>query len=211
VRLSKRLFDIGLGLFLLPILGTLMLVVIVTLIFTEGRPFFYAAERMKSPTQSFRLWKFRTMTVVDEDAGVSGGDKQARITRIGRILRRTRGDELPQLWNIFKGDLSFVGPRPPLREYVERFPAIYSEVLRTPPGVTGIASLYYHRKEERLLARCATPEETDRVYCDICIPAKARLDLMYQKQSSVCFDFVLVWRTIKRVLGRKRRMPTPKG
>lgn len=72
MRLSKRLFDIGLGLFLLPILGTLMLVVIVTLIFTEGRPFFYAAERMKSPTQSFRLWKFRTMTVVDEDAGVSG-------------------------------------------------------------------------------------------------------------------------------------------
>lgn len=199
-RLAKRLFDLALAVILAPILLTLMLVVLVTLMFTEGRPYFYAAERMKSPTQSFRLWKFRTMTVVAGDAGVSGGDKAARITRIGRILRKTRGDELPQLWNIFKGDLSFVGPRAPLREYVERFPEVYAEVLKTPPGATGIASLYYHRHEEWLLKRCATPEETDRVYCEKCIPAKAKLDLMYRDHASVCFDFVLVCRTIKRVL-----------
>ena len=200
---QKRLFDIGLGLLLLPILGTLILVVLVTLIFTEGRPYFYCAERMKTPTQPFRLWKFRTMTVVEGDAGVSGGNKSTRVTRIGRILRKTRGDELPQLWNIFKGDLSFVGPRPPLREYVERFPEVYREVLKSRPGVTGIASLYYHPKEERLLAQCATPAETDRVYCELCIPAKARLDLIYQHKQSVCFDFMIVMKTIRRVLARK--------
>lgn len=198
---SKRLFDIGLGLFLLPILGTLMLVVLVTLMFTEGRPYFYVAERMKTPTEGFGLIKFRTMTVAEGDKGVSGGDKAARITRIGRILRRTRGDELPQLWNIFKGDLSFVGPRAPLRDYVERFPEVYGEVLKSRPGATRLASLYYHAHEEWLLARCKTAEETDRVYCERCIPAKARLDLLYQRHRSVCFDAVLVWRTIRRVLG----------
>ncbi|WP_339107988.1 sugar transferase [Thioclava sp. GXIMD4216] len=197
---GKRLFDLGLALCLAPILLTLILVVLVTLAFTEGRPYFYVAERMKTPTQSFRLWKFRTMSVVAADSGVSGGNKAARVTRIGRILRKTRGDELPQLWNILKGDLSFVGPRAPLREYVERFPELYGEVLKSRPGATGLASLYYHRHEEWLLAQCDTPEQTDRVYCETCIPAKARLDLMYQRHQSVCFDAKLVWDTIKKVL-----------
>ncbi|MER5172706.1 sugar transferase [Thioclava sp. GXIMD2076] len=197
---GKRLFDLVLALLLAPILLTLIAIVLVTLAFTEGRPYFYVAERMKSPTESFRLWKFRTMSLVESDSGVSGGNKAARITRIGRILRKTRGDELPQLWNIFKGDLSFVGPRAPLREYVERFPAIYGEVLKSRPGATGLASLYYHRHEEWLLSQCDTPEETDRVYCETCIPAKAKLDLMYQKHRSVCFDARIVYDTIKKVL-----------
>ncbi|OCX64656.1 sugar transferase [Thioclava sp. SK-1] len=200
MTLSKRLFDLTLALILSPILLTLMLVVLVTLMFTEGRPYFYAADRMRSPTRRFRLWKFRTMTIDHSDHGVTGGNKAARITRIGRILRKTRGDELPQLWNIFKGDLSFVGPRAPLPDYVERFPEIYGQVLQSRPGATGIASLYYHRHEEWLLAKTTTPAETDAVYCQVCIPAKAKLDLLYQRHQSVCFDLVLVVRTIKRVL-----------
>ena len=138
--------------------------------------------------------------MVDRDAGVSGGDKAARVTPVGRILRRTRLDELPQLWNILRGDISFVGPRPPLREYVERFPEVYRAVLTSRPGVTGLASIHYHRHEEWLLARCATPAETDRVYCTRCIPAKARLDLIYARHASVCFDLRLIGRTIARVL-----------
>ena len=200
-RLAKRSFDLVLALLLTPLIATLFLIVLVTLIFNEGRPYVYAAERMKTPTRSFRLWKFRTMSVVEEDAGVSGGDKQARVTRMGRILRRTRGDELPQLWNIFRGDISFVGPRPPLREYVERFPEIYAEVLSVPPGVTGLASIHYHAHEDWVLSRCATPEETDAAYCRRCIPAKARLDMIYARHASVCFDLVLIWRTLRRVLG----------
>lgn len=204
MTLSKRLFDIFFALAILPLVLPVGLVVWVLLALTQGRPWFYAAERMKTPTQAFRLLKFRTMTVPaatsGTESGVSGGDKTSRITPAGRFLRRTRLDELPQLWNILKGDISFVGPRPPLRQYVERFPETYARVLRSRPGVTGLASIHYHRHEEWLLARCASAEETDRVYARRCVPAKARLDLIYARHRSVCFDFVLIFRTIARVL-----------
>lgn len=200
MTVTKRLFDIGFALLILPVVGGIALVVLVALALTQGRPFFYAAERMRSPTEAFRLWKFRTMTVVATDAGVSGGDKAGRITPVGRVLRRFRLDELPQLWNILRGDISFVGPRPPLRAYVERFPDIYAEVLKSRPGVTGLASIHYHRHEEWLLARSRSAEETDRIYCRRCIPAKARLDLIYARQASVCFDLRLIGRTIARMV-----------
>lgn len=200
MTVTKRLFDIGFALLILPVVGGIALVVLVALALTQGRPFFYAAERMRSPTEAFRLWKFRTMTVVATDSGVSGADKAGRITPVGRVLRRFRLDELPQLWNILRGDISFVGPRPPLRAYVERFPDIYAEVLKSRPGVTGLASIHYHRHEEWLLARSRSAEETDRIYCRRCIPAKARLDLIYARQASVCFDLRLIGRTIARMV-----------
>lgn len=197
---AKRLLDILLALAILPIVLPLLAVILVVLALTQGRPFFYAAERMKTPTRAFRLWKLRTMTVVATDQGVSGGNKSARITPAGRFLRRVRFDELPQIWNILKGDISFVGPRPPLREYVERFPDVYNEVLKSRPGVTGLASIHYHRHEEWLLSRCTSAEETDRVYCARCIPAKAQLDLLYARHASACFDLVLILRTIRKVI-----------
>lgn len=199
---GKRSFDILFSLLLLPLLAPIIALIAAVILLTEGRPVFYVAERMRSPTQPFPLWKFRTMTTADSGAnmGVSGGDKSSRITRIGRLLRRTRADELPQIWNILKGDMSFVGPRPPLRQYVERFPALYTEVLKSRPGVTGLASMIYHRHEERILAGCDTPHETDAAYCRRCIPAKARLDLIYQHNQSVCFDLKLIWQTAARVL-----------
>lgn len=200
MTLAKRGFDILFALMLLPLLAPVIALIAVAILVTEGRPVFYVAERMRCPAQPFALWKFRTMTTVDTDTGVSGGDKTARITRIGRLLRRTRADELPQLWNILKGDMSFVGPRPPLRQYVERFPEIYSEVLKSRPGVTGLASMVYHRHEERILAGCGTPEQTDAAYCRRCVPAKARLDLIYQRHQSVCFDMKLIWQTVARIL-----------
>jgi len=80
------------------------------------------------------------MIPASEDSGASGGYKANRITRTGRFLRRTRLDETPQLWNVLKGDISFVGPRPPLRQYVEAYPEIYTQVLKTRPGITGLGS-----------------------------------------------------------------------
>ena len=144
------------------------------------------------------------MTVVEADQGVSGGDKAARITPTGRWLRSKRLDEFPQLWNILRGDLSFVGPRPPLREYVERFPVLYGEVLKSRPGVTGLATIRFHAHEERLLQRCANAAETDEVYCRICIPRKARLDLIYQRHQSTCYDFDLVFQTIGNLFHGRR-------
>lgn len=198
----KRLFDLFFVTLLIGILGPILLAVLIWLLWKEGRPVFYLAERMTTPTRSFRLWKLRTMTVVSQDTGVSGGDKAARITKTGAWLRSKRLDEFPQLWNILKGDLSFVGPRPPLRQYVEANPEIYAEVLKSRPGVTGLASIAYHKHEAALLARCQTPEETDAVYSRICIPAKARLDLIYQRHQSMCFDFDLVFQTIGNIFRR---------
>ena len=200
----KRLFDLFFVTLLIVILAPVLLALLLWLLLREGRPVFYVAERMKGIDQPFNLWKLRTMTVVESDAGVSGGDKNTRITPTGAWLRGKRLDEFPQLWNILRGDLSFVGPRPPLREYVERYPEVYREVLKSRPGVTGLASISYHRHEAALLARCTTPEETDAVYTRICVPAKARLDLIYQRHQSMCYDFDLVFQTIGNLFRRNK-------
>jgi len=196
----KRIFELFFATLLAVILGPVLLGLAIWLLLRQGRPVFYVSERMKGVDRPFRLWKLRTMSVAGDgaetDTGVSGGDKAARVTPIGARLRATRLDELPQLFNILKGDLSFVGPRPPLRQYVERFPELYGEVLKSRPGVTGLASIVYHQHETALLARCATPQETDAVYARHCVPAKARLDLIYQRHQNTCLDLDLVFQTI---------------
>lgn len=199
---KKRLFDLFFATLLIVILGPILLALLVWILVKEGRPVFYLAERMTTPSRGFLLWKLRTMTVVEDDTGVSGGDKTARITPTGAWLRSKRLDEFPQLWNILKGDLSFVGPRPPLRQYVEAHPEIYTEVLKSRPGVTGLASISYHRHETALLKRCASASETDAVYSRTCVPAKARLDLIYQRHQSTCYDFDLVFQTIGNIFRR---------
>lgn len=201
MRVSKRITDLVLALVLALVLSPIILLIALLILVRDGRPVFYLSERMKTPDQAFVLWKFRTMTVADHDSGVSGGDKAARVTRTGRILRKTRFDELPQLLNILRGDMSFVGPRPPLRHYVEKHPAIYGQVLTHRPGVTGLATLRYHRTEERLLATCQTAEETDQVYSRRCVPVKARLDMIWAENQSLCFDMRLILETVARIIG----------
>lgn len=197
---GKRLFDIALALFMLPVIAVLVVGIALVVLVVQGRPVFYVSERMKTCDDVFRLWKFRSMASDPEDSGISGAHKSARVTRIGRFLRRTRLDELPQLWNIIIGDMSFVGPRPPLRDIVERYPDVYSSVLQSRPGVTGLASLRYHRHEERLLSRCTTAADADAIYTRRCIPRKARLDMIYARNRSVCMDITLIWQTMRRFL-----------
>ncbi|MCB5411968.1 sugar transferase [Pseudogemmobacter faecipullorum] len=196
MTVTKRLFDIlvalVLGIILIfPVAFTALLILI-----RDGRPVFYISERMKTPTEGFRLVKFRTMKTVASDSGVSGGDKADRITKNGHFLRRTRLDEVPQLWNVLKGDISFVGPRPPLRQYVERFPELYREVLKSRPGITGLASVYFHAHEEWLLARARTTAETDVIYSRVCVPRKARIDLIYQNRRNLCVDAMIMLKTV---------------
>ncbi|PCJ07297.1 MAG: sugar transferase [Rhodobacteraceae bacterium] len=198
----KKIFDLFFASLLVLVLGPILLALLAWLLVKQGRPLFYVAERMKGVDQPFNLWKLRTMTVVEGDAGVSGGNKSARITPIGNWLRRRRLDEFPQLYNILKGDLSFVGPRPPLREYVSRHPELYARVLQSRPGVTGLASIAYHRHEALLLERCTSAEDTDHVYSHLCVPRKARLDLIYQRHQNMCYDFDLVFQTIGNIFRR---------
>jgi len=201
---AKRAMDVFLAALLIAVLALPIAAISLWLLLREGRPIFYASERMKAPDTPFTLWKFRTMTTDGNDTGVSGGYKSARITPTGRFLRAKRLDEFPQLWNILKGDMSFVGPRPPLRRYVELCPDIYAKVLRNRPGVTGLATLTFHATEERLLAGCRNAAETERVYLNRCVPAKARLDLRWARRRNVCYDAGLIWQTVRRVLLRKR-------
>ncbi len=196
-RVFYFLCALGLLVLLSPLLAGVALVVLVR----DGRPVLYRAERMKAPGQPFALLKFRTMNPDAADRGVSGGDKASRITQTGAVLREKRLDELPQLFNILRGDISFVGPRPPLRRYVEMYPELYGEVLKTRPGITGLATLAFHRTEERLLASCRTAEETEAVYCRRCIPRKARLDMIYARRRGICSDFRLMFATVYRRIG----------
>ena len=199
---SKRMFDLVLALLLLVPLVPVMVVIALLVRLVDGGPVLYISERMRSPISGFGLIKFRTMKTSHQDTGVSGGDKAARITRTGRILRRSRMDELPQIFNILRGDMSFVGPRPPLRQYAARFPHLYGRVLVSRPGVTGLASLKYRRHEENLLAGCGSLQETDETYARRCIPAKARLDLIYQQNRSLCMDANIIWATVLDVFKR---------
>lgn len=204
---AKRLFDIAAALFLGAVLAVPFAVLLLYLLLCEGRPVFYVSERMRAPGRPFMLWKLRTMRVVAADSGVSGGDKADRVTPMGRWLRKYRADEIPQLWNVLKGDMSFVGPRPPLRSYVERYPELYARVLASRPGVTGLATLHFHRHEERLLRDCVTAEQTDDVYTRRCIPRKARLDEIYGQRRSLCMDVMLMVNTVRGVTGYGRKPP----
>ena len=202
---QKRLMDIGLALVLGIILLPAFLILALLVLLKDGRPVFYRSERMKRPDQAFMLWKFRTMSEVANDSGVTAGYKAARVTKMGHWLRRHRLDELPQLYNILRGDMSFVGPRPPLRCYVDMHPALYARVLQNRPGVTGLATLYFHHREEHMLAACASADESEALYVRRCIPVKARLDLIWAKNQSLCYDARLIVETARRVFSRRKK------
>ncbi len=208
MSLQKRLMDIGLALLLGAILLPGILILALLVLIKDGRPVFYRSERMKRPDTPFMLWKFRTMTEVANDSGVTAGYKAARVTKMGHWLRRHRLDELPQLYNILRGDMSFVGPRPPLRCYVDMHPALYARVLHNRPGVTGLATLYFHHREDHMLAACASADESEALYVRRCIPVKARLDLIWAKNQSLCYDARLIVETTLRVFSRgKKKQP----
>lgn len=182
MSISKRLMDVMLSSLLIVVLSPVALVIAGVIKLSDGGDVFYIAERMRAVNVPFQFWKFRTMKQDEVEAVLSGGHTAGRVTRVGRFLRRTRLDELPQLINVLRGDISFVGPRPPLRRYVEMCPDVYGEVLKARPGVTGLATLAYHRREEALLAPCHTAEEAEAIYVRSCIPVKARLDLIYARE-----------------------------
>jgi len=192
----KRLFDLAMALMLTMLLLPVIIIISAIILIGDGRPVFYVSERMKTLRQGFSVVKFRTMRPDSNDFGATGAHKNGRITPSGAVLRKYRLDEIPQLWNILKGDMSFVGPRPPLRRYVEKYPKLYGQVLHSRPGLTGLASVYYHEHEEWLLRTATNSDETEAIYCRACIPQKARLDLIYQQHWNLCFDILLLLQTV---------------
>lgn len=207
----KRLVDILLAVVLILLCAVPFMILLLAMALRRDLPIFFISERMQSPTRQFSLIKLRTMrapTANETNTGVSGGDKRHRVTPLGAALRRYRLDEVPQLWNVLRGELSFVGPRPPLRSYVERFPQLYARVLRNRPGITGLASIIFHHHEARLLADARTAPETDEIYVRRCIPRKARLDMIYQRNQSLRLDLYILYLTAAKLIplpGRRAR------
>lgn len=198
----KRVFDLTLAcwlaLFVMPILGVLYVIVV----YQDGHPFLYRSIRNKTVRRKFKLLKIRTMRSVPkhENLGVTGGHKSNRITPLGRKMRKTRLDELPQIINVLRGDISFVGPRPPEPRYVRACPEIYKEVLRDKPGITGLASIIFHRHEEKMLAQCESREETEAVYIRRSVPRKARLDKIYHDNQSLGLDLYIIYLTAAKLV-----------
>lgn len=193
---AKRVFDIVFALVLLVPLSVVMALMALVLLIVQGRPIFYVAPRMATPDRAFPHVKFRTMMHQAGDFGVTGAHKHWRITPLGRFMRDSRIDELPQLFNILMGDMSFVGPRPTIREYVERYPEVYAQILKSRPGVTGLATLIYHRHEGRILRRCKSAEATEAAYARRCLPVKLKIDMIYQRNRSFALDLWIMWQTL---------------
>ncbi|HZD40206.1 MAG TPA: sugar transferase [Terriglobales bacterium] len=195
--MMRRLFDVaaaGAGLILFaPVFA---LVAVAIKVDSRG-PIFFKQERVGRKFRVFWIYKFRTMTVHPSQAGraITVGE-DPRITRVGRFLRQSKIDELPQLCNILKGDMALVGPRPEVPRYVALFQRDYEEILKVRPGLTDLASLKY-RDEASLLSGCEDPE---REYTSRLLPDKIRLAKAYIERSSFLYDVKLIVRTLLRLM-----------
>jgi len=192
----KRGFDVLASLAGLVLLSPVLAVVALAIKLTSPGPVFFRQERVGRGFRRFEILKFRTMV---PDAPKLGGQLTAgedpRITRVGRLLRKIKLDELPQLINVLKGDMSFVGPRPEVPRYVEIFRDDYRELLTVRPGITDLASLKY-RDESEVLGRSSDPETT---YVEQVLPEKIALGKQYLRRSSLWFDVGLIFKTLFRL------------
>ncbi len=192
----KRLFDLLVSSIGLLLLQPLFVVTAILIKVDSRGPVFFRQERIGKNFRSFRIYKFRTMVVNAEKNGLritSGGDH--RVTRVGRILRKFKIDELPQLFNVLKGEMSLVGPRPEVEEYVTLYEQDYREILKRRPGITDVSSIIF-REEEAVLKNQADPEG---YYKKILLPEKIRLAKEYIRKSSFSYDMKLVLNTLHRI------------
>ena len=191
----KRAVDILLSSLALLTLVPILALIAVAIVMDSGWPIFYRQERVGRGFQMFRIWKFRSMTMSHEGPLITvRGD--TRVTRVGRVLRATKLDELPQLWNVVRGDMSLVGPRPEIPEYVAMFANRYKDVLAVRPGITDLASVQF-RDEEYVLAR--VPDSVE-YYARKLLPAKLELAEEYLRKRSFLFDLSILLQTFKAVL-----------
>lgn len=193
--LRKRAFDIVCAALGLLVLSPVLLMCALLVGLTSPGGVLFRQERMGRDGVPFTIYKFRSMR--KDNAGLkisTSGD--SRITPVGRVLRKAKLDELPQLWNVLKGDMSFVGPRPEVREYTDLYTPEQRQVLLVRPGITGLASIRY-RNENDLLSASTDP---NRTYIEEVMPAKLALDLEYIPRACVSYDVRLILETLVTVV-----------
>jgi lipopolysaccharide/colanic/teichoic acid biosynthesis glycosyltransferase len=204
---AKRCFEVAFSLAAMVVLLPLILVIALLVLLLSGRPVVYRAERVGRGGRTFPLLKFRTMT-----AGAGGSAVTARadprITPLGRVLRRSKLDELPQLFNVLRGDMSLVGPRPEDPRFVALYSPAQREVLSVRPGITSPAALRY-RHEESLLA--ASGDACDARYVEEFMRPKLALDLDYVRRRSLWLDLWILCQTAVAVLAIRPPKPPHNG
>ena len=195
----KRIFDIvasGIGLILL---SPLFIILTIWIKCVSIGPVFYKQVRVGRNNMDFQLFKFRSMRVGSDKKGlITVGGHDPRITRSGYYIRKYKLDEFPQLINVFKGDMSLVGPRPEVRKYVDMYTEEQMHVLDVRPGITDLASIRY-RNENELLERVNDP---DKYYVEVIMPDKLRINLEYVARHSFTFDIRLIFQTFRAIVSK---------
>jgi len=190
---ARRAFDLIASTTGIVVFSPLLLLAAVTVKLSSRGPVLFRQRRVGRNFQEFTILKFRTMTVDAPQRGLqitAGGDH--RITRVGHILRRSKIDELPQLFNVVRGDMSLVGPRPEVRRYVEMFREEYQTILQVRPGITDLASIAF-RNESELLRLADDPEQA---YIKDILPCKLRLSRQYVERATFRYDLAIIFRTL---------------
>ena len=194
--MKKRIFDL---LFTIPgviVLSPLLFILYFLVILDSKGGGFYLQKRVGRNNKDFTLFKFRTMRIGSDKKGLlTIGGNDSRITNVGRILRKYKLDELPQLFNVINGTMSLVGPRPEVRKYVSLYNQEQLSILNLKPGITDYASLKYFSENE-LLAKSNNPEKT---YTNEVLPEKLRLNLLYLKNKNIKTDFLIILKTIGKI------------
>lgn len=195
--IAKRIFDLFFAFIGVMILLPLFLAIAVWIKLDSPGPILFRQSRVGQFAREFSLYKFRTMVADAERLGkqITAIDDW-RITRSGRLLRKYKLDELPQLFNVLKGEMSLVGPRPEVPKYVAFYTLEQRRVLEVPPGITDLASIKF-RNESDLLAGVSNSEE---LYIQKIMPQKLELNLKYIAQASLRFDLLIILRTVWRVI-----------
>lgn len=193
----KRLFDLFFSTLGLIFLSPVFLLLALLVKLSDGGPVFFWQQRVGQGGELFWILKFRSMVLNAERLGLSvTKDGDPRITRIGRFMRKTKLDELPQLWNVWRGEMSLVGPRPEVPRYVAKYTEAQRRVLALKPGITDLATLEF-RNEEDLLK---TADNVEEFYMQYCVPRKIELNLAYAQRANLWEDTKIILRT---VLGRR--------
>ena len=187
----KRIFDIIFSFFGIIFLSPLLILIIFLMKVTSKGPVIYKQVRVGRNNKDFSIFKFRTMFIDSDKFGLlTVGDRDPRVTSLGYYLRKFKLDELPQLFNVLNGDMSFVGPRPEVRKYVDLYNNIQIQVLNVRPGITDLASIEFRNENELL----SSQEDPDSYYINVIMPKKIQINLDYLKESNLFKD---VWVIIK--------------
>jgi lipopolysaccharide/colanic/teichoic acid biosynthesis glycosyltransferase len=192
----KRIFDVVFSLLGILILLPFMLVIALIINIESEGGFFYFQRRVGKNNIDFKLIKFRTMFVGAENKGLlTVGSNDSRISRTGKIIRKIKLDELPQLFNVLIGNMSIVGPRPEVRKYVNLYNEEQKKVLSVRPGLTDYASIEYINEND-ILAKSSEPEKT---YIEKIMPHKLELNLKYINQQNLFIDLKIILKTIFKI------------